>query len=369
MDKILAMREKRAALWEQAKAFLDEHTQEGRLSAEDAKTYEQMESEVLTFGKDIERMERQTILDAELSRSVGQPITNMPGAALDKDKHGRASDAYRAAMLKALRTNFRQVENVLQEGTDASGGYLVPEEYDKRLIDILSEENVFRTLATTITTSGEHKINIAATKPTAAWIDEGAQLTFGDATFDQMILDAHKLHVAVKVTEELLYDEAFNLESYLIEQFGKALGNTEENAFINGDGTHKPKGILSMGQTSVTTAGDDIKADELLTFIYTLKRPYRKNAAFLVNDQTLASIRKLKDNNGAYLWQPSYRWANPTVCSAIPSTPRHICLWLRQGRSHLLSATTPTTTSAIAARALCRNSRSFSQGTAWWPTL
>ena len=318
MDKILAMREKRAALWEQAKAFLDEHTQEGRLSAEDAKTYEQMESEVLTFGKDIERMERQTILDAELSRSVGQPITNMPGAALDKDKHGRASDAYRAAMLKALRTNFRQVENVLQEGTDASGGYLVPEEYDKRLIDILSEENVFRTLATTITTSGEHKINIAATKPTAAWIDEGAQLTFGDATFDQMILDAHKLHVAVKVTEELLYDEAFNLESYLIEQFGKALGNTEENAFINGDGTHKPKGILSMGQTSVTTAGADIKADELLTFIYTLKRPYRKNAAFLVNDQTLATIRKLKDNNGAYLWQPSLQLGEPDRLLSYP---------------------------------------------------
>ena len=318
MDKILAMREKRAALWEQAKAFLDEHTQDGRLSAEDAKAYEKMENEVLALGKDIERMERQAILDAEFAKPTAAAITNMPGASSGKEQTGRASDAYRAAMLKALRTNFRQVENVLQEGTDASGGYLVPEEYDKRLIDVLSEENVFRTLATTITTSGEHKINIAASKPTAAWIDEGAPLTFGDATFDQMILDAHKLHVAVKVTEELLYDEAFNLESYLIEQFGKALGNTEENAFINGDGTHKPKGILSMGQTSVTTAGADIKADELLTFIYTLKRPYRKNAAFLVNDQTLATIRKLKDNNGAYLWQPSLQLGEPDRLLSYP---------------------------------------------------
>nr|DAW59006.1 MAG TPA: major capsid protein [Caudoviricetes sp.] len=318
MDKILAMREKRAALWEQAKAFLDEHTQDGRLSAEDAKAYEKMENEVLALGKDIERMERQAILDAEFAKPTAAAITNMPGASSGKEQTGRASDAYRAAMLKALRTNFRQVENVLQEGTDASGGYLVPEEYDKRLVDVLSEENVFRTLATTITTSGEHKINIAASKPTAAWIDEGAQLTFGDATFDQMILDAHKLHVAVKVTEELLYDEAFNLESYLIEQFGKALGNTEENAFINGDGTHKPKGILSMGQTSVTTAGADIKADELLTFIYTLKRPYRKNAAFLVNDQTLATIRKLKDNNGAYLWQPSLQLGEPDRLLSYP---------------------------------------------------
>ena len=421
MDKILAMREKRAALWEQAKAFLDEHTQEGSLSAEDVKAYEQMENEVLALGKDIERMERQAILDAKLSRPVGQPITNMPGASLGKDKQGRASDAYRAAMLKALRTNFRQVENVLQEGTDASGGYLVPEEYDKRLIDVLSEENVLRSLATTITTSGEHKINIAATKPAASWIEEGAPLTFGEATFDQIVLDAHKLHVAVKVTEELLYDNAFKLESYLIEQFGKALGNAEEDAFLNGDGVHKPKGLLATGQTSVTTAAADIKADELVTLVYSLKRPYRKNAAFLVNDQTLASIRKLKEsliNSATHLhtsalssrrrqildvaplrlWfvslidtahlcksgRPHFisaslrtttalicgslriRWANPTACSDIPSTPRHICRQLRQGRSHSFSATTPTTTSEIAARAPCRNSRSFSRGT--WRT-
>jgi HK97 family phage major capsid protein len=106
-----------------------------------------------------------------------------------------------------------------------------------------------RGLATKITTSGEHKINIAATKPAAAWIEEGEQLTFGEATFDQTILDAHKLHVAIKVTEELLYDNAFNLESYIIQQFGKAISNAEEDAFLNGDGNHKPTGLL----TSVTS--------------------------------------------------------------------------------------------------------------------
>ena len=104
-----------------------------------------------------------------------------------------------------------------------------------------------------------------------------------------------------------LYDNAFNLENYLIEQFGKALGNAEEDAFLNGDGTHKPKGLLTSTKTSVTTAAADIKADELVTLVYSLKRPYRKNASFIVNDQTLASIRKLKDANGAYFWQPSYQ--------------------------------------------------------------
>ena len=318
MDKIMAMREKRAEMWEQAKQFLDSHEKDGHLTAEDAKAYEQMENEVLALGKDIERMERQAILDAQLAKPVTAAITNIPGASLNAEKTGRASEAYRSAMLKTLRTNFRQVENVLQEGVDANGGYLVPEEYDQRLIDVLNEENVLRPLATVITTSGEHKINIAATKAAASWIEEGAQLTFGEATFDQIVLDAHKLHVAVKVTEELLYDNAFNLENYLIEQFGKALGNAEEDAFLNGDGTHKPKGLLSSAKTSVTTAAADLKADELVTLVYSLKRPYRKNAAFIVNDQTLANIRKLKDANGAYFWQPSYQMGEPDRLLGYP---------------------------------------------------
>ena len=317
MDKVLAMREKRAALWENAKAFLEEHTHDGRLSAEDAKTYEQMEQEVLSLGKDIERMERQAILDAQLLQPTTTPITNMPNGSVGAEKTGRASDAYREAMLRALRSKFQRVDNELIEGTDASGGYLVPEEYDHRLIDVLHEENVLRPLATTITTSGEHKINITATKPAAAWIDEGAALTFGDATFAQMILDAHKLHVAVKVSEELLYDNAFNLEHYLIAEFGKALGDKEEEAFLLGDGTHKPTGLLAAA-SALETEEAKLKADELISLVYALKRPYRKNAAFIANDQTLAAIRKLKDANGVYLWQPSYQMGEPDRIFGYP---------------------------------------------------
>ena len=317
MDKVLAMREKRAALWENAKAFLEEHTHDGRLSAEDAKTYEQMEQEVLALGKDIERMERQAILDAQLLQPTTTPITNTPNGSVGAEKTGRASDAYREAMLRALRSKFQRVANELIEGTDASGGYLVPEEYDHRLIDVLHEENVLRPLATTITTSGEHKINITATKPAAAWIDEGAALTFGDATFAQMILDAHKLHVAVKVSEELLYDNAFNLEHYLITEFGKALGDKEEEAFLLGDGTHKPTGLLAAASAHETEEAK-LKADELISLVYALKRPYRKNAAFIANDQTLAAIRKLKDANGVYLWQPSYQMGEPDRIFGYP---------------------------------------------------
>jgi len=117
--------------------------------------------------------------------------------------------------------------------------------------------------------------------------------------------------VAIKVTEELLYDNAFNLESYIIDQFGKAISNAEEDAFLNGDGQHKPTGMLQTAQVGLTTAGATITADELISLVYTLKRPYRRNAAFIVNDQTLSVIRKFKDDNQAYIWQPSYQAGEP----------------------------------------------------------
>ena len=164
---ILELREKRNTTWNAAKAFLDSHrTEKGTLTAEDDATYSRMEQEIADLGKEIARLERQEALEAELNKPVNKPLTSKPVTAAEKPaKTGRASDEYKTGMLQALRTNFRQVSNILQEGVDADGGYLVPEEYDHRLIDVLNEENIMRKLGHKITTSGEHKINIAATKP------------------------------------------------------------------------------------------------------------------------------------------------------------------------------------------------------------
>lgn len=308
---ILELYEKRAKAWEAAKAFLDSHTdKDGKLSEEDAAAYDKMEKEVMDYTKSIERLQRQEALDNKLNQPTTSPVKNNPSKP--KGKGGfRATDEYKSSMLTALRTNFRQVSDVLEEGNDANGGYLVPEEYDRHLIDVLNEENIMRTLATTITTSGEHKINIAATKPAAAWIEEGAAIQFSDATFGQKLLDAHKLHVAIKITDELLYDNAFNLESYIITQFGKALANAEEDAFLNGDGTGKPKGLFQDAEVGVTTSAASITSDNMIELVYSLKRPYRKNASFIMNDQTIAALRKLKDNNNNYIWQPSYQAGEP----------------------------------------------------------
>lgn len=326
MNKIQELMEKRKQVWEGAKAFVEsKKDKDGLMSDEDAKTYADMEKKVSNFTKEIERMQSMEAMEREMAKPMSEPLTSQPMQTENNakpKKTGRASNEYKEGVLQALRSNFRQVSNVLQEGVDTAGGYLVPEEYDKRLIDGLTEENIMRTLGTTITTSGEHKINIAGAKPAASWIEEGGALVFEDASFDQIILDAHKLHVAIKVTDELLYDNAFNLESYILTQFSKALANAEENAFLNGDGVGKPLGIFAEnggGQVAITTnTQSSITADEIINLVHSLKRPYRKNAKFIMNDQTIALIRKLKDNNGAYLWQPSLQAGEPDRLFGYP---------------------------------------------------
>ena len=303
---IKELRDKRLDVWNKAKAFLDDHRKDGVLSAEDDAVYARMEKELDDLAKEITRQEKLEAYEKEMAKNITTPLTTKPNNEVPvEEKKGRAR-------LDAMRCNFKRVSNVLQEGVDADGGYLVPEEYDKRIIDILSEENIMRKLGTTITTSGQHKINIAATKPAAAWIEEGGALQFSDATFSQILLDAHKLHVAIKITEELLYDNAFNLESYIVTEFGKAIANAEEDAFLNGDGTGKPLGLFAKTGGGTKAASTDAPtADDFIALIYALKRPYRKNASFIINDKNIALLRQLKDNNGVYMWQPSVQVGEP----------------------------------------------------------
>lgn len=309
---LIELREKRLEVWNKAKSFLDSHRQGGVLSAEDDAAYSLMEQEMDNLAKEITRQEKLEAYEREMAKNLSDPLTGKPGGEVTAEKTGRASDAYKKAMLDAMRCNFKRVSNVLQEGVDADGGYLVPEEYDSRIIDILNEENIMRKLGTSITTSGQHKINIAATKPAAAWIEEGGALQFSDATFGQILLDAHKLHVAIKITEELLYDNAFHLESYIVNEFGKAIANAEEDAFLNGDGKGKPLGLFAAsGGGTVAASVAAPKADDLISLVYALKRPYRKNASFIINDKNIAILRQLKDNNGAYMWQPGLAAGEP----------------------------------------------------------
>lgn len=312
MNKILELREKRSKAWDTAKAFLDsKRGNDGLLSAEDVATYEKMEADVVNLGKEIDRLERQQALDAELSKPLGTPIKDKPTATGDT-KTGRASDEYKHAFWNVMRSKAPGYEilNALQFGTDSEGGYLVPDEFERTLIQSLEEANILRTLCNVINTSyGDRKIPVVATKGTANWVDEGGAIPESDDSFGQVTLNAFKVATMLKVSDELLNDSFFDLQNYIAGQFARRIGAAEEEAFLTGDGSGKPTGILNAtggAQVGITAASATaITADEVIDLIYSLKSPYRKNAVLLMNDSTIKVIRKLKDSNGQYLWQPS----------------------------------------------------------------
>jgi len=313
---ITEMRNKRAKLWNTMEGFLDTHRNDmGVLSAEDDATYSKMEHDLDSLTNEIKRMERRDAIEAELNKPVNQPITEAPekAASIQADKTGRASNAYKDDFDRHLRGKVL-VHNVLSEGVDADGGYLVPEEFERNIVMALEEENVIRSLAKVITTQHERKIPIATGHSVAQWTAENAAYTESNPTFGQKQIDAFKLTDLCRVSVELLQDSAFDIEDYLMKEFARAFGIAEEEAFCVGNGTNRPTGIFTAngGTVGVTAASATaITADELINLVYALKSPYRRNAKFLMNDATVSMIRKLKDKNDAYLWQPSLQAGEP----------------------------------------------------------
>ncbi|MCL2194364.1 MAG: phage major capsid protein [Oscillospiraceae bacterium] len=321
MPKILELREKRARLWETAKNFLDEKRgADGLVSPADAATYDKMEADMVSLGQEIERLERQQAHDLALNQATSQPITNRPTTD-GEQRTGRATAEYGSAFWNAMRVRAGEgmepaIRNALRVGADPEGGYLVPDEFERRIVQALQEENIFRGLANVITTSsGDRKIPVEASTGEAFWLEEGQAIPESDNTFGQVTIGAYKLGTMLKVSEELLNDSAFDMESYIASEFARRTGSKEEAAFINGDGKGKPTGILADtggGQVGVTAAGSAaVTLDEMIELFHSLKAPYRRNASFIMNDATVKTIRKLKDNNGQYLWQPSIKANTP----------------------------------------------------------
>lgn len=317
MSNILELKEKRNKAWQDAKDFLEAcRKEDGMVSEDDAARYDEMEAKVTNLGKEIERLERQERLDLELAQPTAQALTSQPtlGSEGPKEKEGVGSTAYKETFWTSIRKrNFYDLKNVLTIGEDSEGGHLVPDEYERRLIQGLQEENFFRSLATVIkTSSGERKIPVVTGHGTASWMDENGLYPESDEVFGQVTLDSYKLGTAIRISEELINDSVFDLESYMTSEFARRIGTEEEKAFLIGDGSKKPTGIFTQASvTGPTTATKDITFDDMIELYHSLPAPYRKNAVWILHDATVKAIRKLKDNNGNYIWQPSTQVGQP----------------------------------------------------------
>lgn len=330
MTTVTDLYTRRAQTWNKAKKFLDERrdSETGCLNAEDDAAYAKMEAEIEALSGEIARCERAEHLENTLAKATCNPITSAPGSAMGEEskvKPARASASYKRAFWDAMRLNSSplEVRNALSEGVDSEGGYLVPDEFERTLVQSLADQNIMRSLAKVIqTTSGDRKIPVVSTHGTATWLDEGKPYSESDEAFTQISLSAFKLGTFLKISEELLNDAAFNVEQYLASEFARRIGAAEEEAFLVGDGKGKPTGIFNPtggAETGVTSAKPtDINADELIDLHYSLRAPYRARAVWLMNDATVKTVRKLKDGNGQYLWQPALTAGTPDMILGRP---------------------------------------------------
>ena len=336
MSKIIELRNKRNALWEQTKSFLEEHRDSnGLVEASAVEQYNKMAADVQALGDEIKRLEDQMEMDAKLSAPTSAPVHADPKAGNRKATRPTATDEYNKAFWEMMRGNSSmEIRDALSIGggdpAGSSGGFTVPDEFERQLLQGLEENNIFRTLAKTIhTNSGTRTIPIATDSGSASWIEEGAAIQESDMSFSVETLSAYKLGCMIKVSNELLNDSAFNLSAYIAQRFGVRFGNAEEDAFINGTGPSlnpqvtpsMPTGILSsVTATDATTTANatTVTFDNLYKLYYSLKSPYRRKAAFLCNETLLLQLMLLRDGNSNYIWKPGLTEAEPDTIFGRP---------------------------------------------------
>jgi HK97 family phage major capsid protein len=323
--KTVEMRQERAKLIAQARELLDQAEKENRdLRPEEEQQYERIMEDVDRRAKIIEREERLQGMESDLQQSTRRTVLDPSAQPQEERRNKKLAETaeYREAFWQAIRQDRNSLDaeqirllmspevRTLVTQTNTAGGYLIPTDFERTLIQKLLSFNVMRSLCTIITTAHPTEIPVEADFGTATWLAENATYVESDSSFGQMTLSAYKLGTIMKISEELLHDSVFNLDAYVSDAYARRFGFAEEAALVNGDGNGKPTGVVKDA-TQGKVGGVSLAADDLLDLFHALKRPYRQSATWLLHDSTAKEIRKLKDANGQYLWQPGLQAEQP----------------------------------------------------------
>jgi len=237
-----------------------------------------------------------------------------------RGEHKAAFDAYvrrgEVASLKSLEAK------ALAAVTDAQGGYLVPEVTEREIGRRLAEVSPIRAIASVQqVTASVFRKPFATSGFASGWASEtGARAQSATPTLDELAFPAMELFAMPAATQTLLDDAAVDLDQWIAEEVETAFAEQESVAFVTGDGTTRPQGFLTPTKVAnsawewgkigyVATGADGAFAaanpsDGLLDLVYALRSGYRRNASFVMNRRTQAAVRKLKDADGRYLWEP-----------------------------------------------------------------
>lgn len=375
------LREKRHAKARAAREILNKAEAEGRdLSTEDRTSFDALDQEITDLDGDIRRVEREQELresgpaaehieqtpeqrqaDADADRERIEAFRRENGrdpetgelAGLGSERAiAQTLNEYRALTFGGVPQNEEEFRRawyrymtvrgqiaeslpgaefrVLSTATNPGGGYIVPTTFEKTLLERARDFGVMRQIATVMATATGEQITQPAEEGhgTAAWLATNAAYPESDEVFAQVTLSAYKAGTLMRVAEELLQDAAFDLEAYIARQYAARIGILENTAYVVGDGVGKPTGIVTSAPVGATlpvgntvgfaTNGGRDAADSLLALYHSIIMAYRNRASWLLKDATVLGLRKVKDVNGQYLWQPGMQAGQPDTLLGRP---------------------------------------------------
>jgi HK97 family phage major capsid protein len=330
------LRERRANVWEQAKALADRAADENRaFNGEEQSSWDTLNAELDALDKRIKSVidgeQRAKDTEEAFTRLEGKPV--VPGQRTAPD----STDELRKFLLGETDKRFFDVAptepRALSKLTAAAGLNTVPTSFYDRLVSHLIETSgVLQANPTVLNTQSGETLQIPKTTAhsTSAIVTEGSPIGASDPTFGQVSLGAFKYAHLIQVSRELLTDTGVDLEGYLAMQSGRALGNKLGADLVAGGGTTAPWGVVTRATAFAgvtgTAAGFGTQGtagqggDAFIRLFYSVISPYRnsRQAAWLMNDATAGVVRQIKDTTGQYLWQPSVTAGTPDLLLGKP---------------------------------------------------
>ncbi len=265
-----------------------------------------------------------------LETASGRPAKAIGRHEVSHSLAAEYKSAYNNYLRKGMDNGLEDIQTkALSVGTDADGGYLVTPEMSEIITQTVTEISPMRSIASVATISTDSLDVIEDSElPGASWATETASRA--DTTTAQIgknNIATHEMYASPKATQKLIDDSAIDIESWLAQRIGEQFAALEATAFISGDGSGKPKGILSytagtdFGEIEQINSESDgaVTADGLIKIFYALKDEYAKNATFLMNRSVMQAVRLLKNSTtDEYIWQPGLAVGAPDTLLGVP---------------------------------------------------
>ena len=332
MPKPIELRQQRAKLISDARKILDTaDTEKRNLNTEERATYDRTLAQVDDLGKEIEIRERQEAEERAISQVDSRQVPPARGAPNEDTRAVERRDAFRKYLRKQPLSEIEL--RGLQADVNASGGYMVvPTEILKQYIIALDNEVMIRQKATVHTLTSAASLGcptVNSNLSDAEWKTEIQEATEDTAlTFGRRDLTPHRHTSLVKVSNQLLRSALQDPEALVMDRIRQAFGVTQEKAFMTGTGTGQPLGLFIASEQGISTSRDvagsnsttAIVADTLFTIIGTLPAQYRRSPsiAWLFHRDAITQIRKLKDSQNRYLFEPSLQVGQPDRLLGFP---------------------------------------------------